>query len=112
MVSGKVAPFTRHVSLGGGADRRAVQPFGVWGVIGELPMQPRFRLAGEVAGERTRGGPNNAARLAVIWQPMAAPVFPCTGVRHGISRGVRDWQFTAGVTVDVAPAAAPELVRR
>jgi hypothetical protein len=100
IVSGRVAPFTLHVNGGGGIDRTGAQPFGIWGVIGELPVHPRFRLAGEVAGESTKGAlPSNSALLGVIWQAAAAKVFLDAGVRRGISRGAPDWQFTAGVTV-------------
>jgi hypothetical protein len=56
IVSGRVAPFTLHVNGGGGIERTGAQPFGIWGVIGELHVHPRFRLVGEVAGEGTRGG--------------------------------------------------------
>ncbi len=100
IVSGRVAPFTLHVNGGGGIERTGAQPFGIWGVIGELPVHPRFRLVGEVAGESTRGAlPNNSALLGIIWQAAAAYVSLDAGVRRGISRGAPDWQFTGGVTV-------------
>lgn len=100
IVSGKVAPFTLHVNLGGGVDRRDAQPFGVWGVIGELPLHSNLRLVGEATGESTKGAlPNNSALLGFIWQPSMSNLFLDAGVRRGISRGAPDWQFTAGLTV-------------
>jgi hypothetical protein len=100
IVSGRVAPFTLHVNGGGGIERAGAQPFGIRGVIWELPVHPHFRLVGEVTGESTKEAlPNNTALLGVIWQPSASAVFLDSGVRRGISRGAPDWQFTAGVTV-------------
>jgi hypothetical protein len=99
IVSGKVAPFTLHVNLGGGVDRRDAQPFGVWGVVGELPARSNLRLVGEATGESTKGAlPNNSALLGFIWQPSESNLFLDAGVRRGISRGAPDWQLTAGVT--------------
>jgi hypothetical protein len=100
VVSATVAPFTVHVNGGGGINRAGAQPFGIWGVIGELLVHPRFRLVGEVVGESTKEAlPNNSALLGAIWQPSASNIFLDAGVRRGISRGAPDWQFTAGVTV-------------
>jgi hypothetical protein len=99
IVSGRVAPFTFHVNGGGGADRTDARPFGIWGLIGELPVRPDLRLVGEVTGESTKGVlPNNSGLLGFIWQPSASNVFLDVGVRRGLSRGAPDWQFTAGVT--------------
>jgi hypothetical protein len=99
IVSGRVAPFTFHVNGGGGAERTDARPFGIWGLIGELPVRPDLRLVGEVTGESTKGVlPNNSGLLGVIWQPAASNVFLDAGVRRGLSRGAPDWQFTAGVT--------------
>jgi hypothetical protein len=99
IVSGRVAPLTLHVNGGGGVDRIDARPFGIWGVIGELPVRPDLRLVGEVTGESTKGAlPNNSGLLGVIWQPAASNVFLDAGVRRGLSRGAPDWQFTAGVT--------------
>src|SRR5262245_25475506 len=47
IVSGRLAPVTVHVSAGGGLDRDDRHGFGVWGVIGELPVHSRIRLVGE-----------------------------------------------------------------
>jgi hypothetical protein len=98
IVSGKLAPVTLHVNGGGGVNRDG-QLFGVWGVIGELPLTLKLRLVSEVNGESTRGErPNNSALLGLIWQPTSRNVFLDVGVRHGISRAAPDWQFTLGVT--------------
>jgi hypothetical protein len=99
IVSGKLEPFTLHVNLGGGIDRRDAQPFELWGVIGELPIRSNPRLMGEVTGEGTTGAlPNNSALLGFISRPSGSNLFLHAGVRRGISRGAPDWQFTAGVT--------------
>jgi hypothetical protein len=99
IVSGRVASFTLHVNGGGGVDRTEARPFGIWGLIGELPVRPDLRLVGEVTGESTKGAlPNNSGLLGFIWQPPASNVFLDVGVRRGFSRGAPDWQFTAGVT--------------
>src|SRR5213076_1404630 len=55
ILSGRVAPLTLHLNGGGGFDRAAAQPFGVWGLISELPILPRFRLVSEIAGESVTG---------------------------------------------------------
>jgi hypothetical protein len=99
IASARVAPFTVHVNAGGGIDRGAARPFGVWGVIGELPIHPRLRIVGEVAGESVQGTPaNNSALLGVIWQPSARNVSWDIAVRRGITRGAPDWEVTTGVT--------------
>jgi hypothetical protein len=99
IVSGRVAPFTIHVNVGGGIERSAAKPFGVWGVIGELPVHPRLRVVGEVAGESVQGEPaNNSALLGVIWQPSSRNVYWDVAVRRGITRGAPDWEVTTGVT--------------
>jgi len=99
IVSGKLAPVTVHVNGGGGLDRDDRHGFGIWGVIGELPVHPRLRLVGEVNGESTQGQrPNNSALLGAIWQPTSKNVFLDAGARHGISRAAPDWQFTVGLT--------------
>jgi hypothetical protein len=98
IVSGKLEPVTVHVNGGGGLDRTG-ELFGVWGVIGELPVHPKLRLVAEVNGQSTQGAPpNNSALLGLIWQPTAKNLFLDVGVRHGISRAAPDWQFTLGLT--------------
>src|SRR5215468_3925760 len=70
IVSLRLAPFTFHLNLGGGVDREETRPFGVWGVITELPIGATVRLAGEVDGESVRGqAANNSGLLGVLWQP-------------------------------------------
>jgi len=44
IVSGRLAWFTYHVNVGGGVQRTDAKPFGVWGVIGEVPVVPDVRL--------------------------------------------------------------------
>ena len=98
IVSGKLAAVTLHVNGGGGVNR-AGRAFGVWGVIGELPLDSRVRLVGEVNGEIIeRERPNNSALLGVIWQPTSRNLFLDAGVRRGISNAAPDWQFTVGLT--------------
>jgi hypothetical protein len=107
IVSGRISPFTVHVNGGGGVDRDDARPFGLWGVIGELAVAPKFRFVGEVNGESTRGElPNNSALLGFIWQPASA-VFLDAGVRHGISRAAPDWQFTLGLTFSFSLPSPP-----
>jgi len=109
IVSGKLAPVTVHVNGGGGLDRGG-RGFGVWGVIGELPVHSKLRLVGEVNGQSTEGErPNNSALLGIIWQPTSKNLFLDAGVRHGISRGAPDWQFTMGLTFGFS---APTLSRQ
>ncbi len=99
IVSGRVAPFTIHVNLGGGIDRSAAKPFGLWGVIGELPVHPKLRIVAEVAGERVGSQPaNNSALLGVIWQPSARNVYWDVALRRGFTGGAPDWEVTTGVT--------------
>lgn len=98
IVSGKLAPVTVHVNGGGGLDRDG-QLFGIWGVIGELPIYSKLRLVSEVNGESVQGDrPNNSALLGLIWQPIDKNLFLDIGVRRGITRAAPDWQFTLGLT--------------
>ena len=106
IVSGRLAPFTVHVNGGGGVDRSDARPFGIWGVIGEVPVHPNVRVVGEVNGESTRGEvPNNSALVGFIWQPTPSNVFLDAGVRRGISRAAPDWQFTIGLTFGFSQAS-------
>jgi hypothetical protein len=105
IVSGNVAPVTVHVNGGGGLDRDNRRVFGLWGVIGEVPVHSKLRVVGEVNGESIQGErPNNSALLGLIWQPTARNVVLDVGVRHGISRAAPDWQFTIGLTFDFSPS--------
>jgi hypothetical protein len=98
IVSGKLAVVTLHVNGGGGLDRDG-HVFGIWGVIGELPLHAKLRLVGEVNGESTQSErPNNSALLGIIWQPTSKNLFLDAGVRHGIGQAAPDWQFTIGLT--------------
>jgi hypothetical protein len=98
IVSGRLAPVTVHVNGGGGLDRDG-RLFGIWGVIGELPLHSKVRLVAEINGEAIQGErPNNSALLGVIWQPTSKNLFLDAGVRHGISHAAPDWQFTIGLT--------------
>ena len=109
ILSGRVAPLTLHLNGGGGLDRAAAHPFGVWGLISELPVLPRFRLVGEIAGESvTRQRPNNSALVGVIWQPSPSNVFFDAGVRRGLTRGAPDWLFTVGVTFGFSLASSSD----
>jgi len=99
IASGRVAPFTIHVNVGGGIDRSAAKPFGLWGIIGELPVHPKLRIVAEVTGERVAAKPaNNSALLGVIWQPSPRNVYWDVAVRRGITGGGPDWEVTTGVT--------------
>jgi hypothetical protein len=107
IVSGHVAPFTVHVNAGGGIDRSAAKPFGLWGVIGELPVHPRLRVVAEVAGESVEGKPaKNSALLGVIWQPSSQNVYWDVAVRRGMTRGAPDWEVTTGITFAVSLPSA------
>jgi hypothetical protein len=98
ILSGNLPPFTYHVNLGGGVQRADGEPFAIWGVIGEFPVVPAFRVVGEVNGEKVRReSAHHSALLGVIWRPSSANIFLDAGIRRGI-QGVPDWQFTAGVT--------------
>ncbi len=100
IVSHRVAPFTFHLNLGGGVDRQATRPFGVWGVITELPIGATVRLVGEINGESVHGqAANNSGLLGVLWQPHWLNAVVDAGIRRGFSRGAPDWLFTTGLTL-------------
>jgi len=100
IVSHRVSPFTFHLNVGGGVDREETRPFGVWGVITELPLGATVRLVGEVNGESVHGhAANNSGLLGVLWQPPWLNVVVDAGIRRGFSRGAPDWLFTTGLTV-------------
>jgi hypothetical protein len=99
IVSHRVSPFTFHLNFGGGVDREETRPFGVWGVITELPIAATVRLVGEVNGESVRGhAANNSGLLGVLWQPPWLKAVVDAGIRRGFSRGAPDWLFTTGLT--------------
>jgi hypothetical protein len=107
IVSGRIAPLTVHVNVGGGIDRSAAKPFGLWGVISELPVHPRLRIVAEVAGESVMDKPaNNSALLGMIWQPSSKNVYWDIGVRRGMTRGAPDWEVTTGITFAVSLPSA------
>ena len=108
-VSGKVAPATLHVNIGGGLDRDT-RGFVSWGVICELPVHPRLRLAAEVNGEGTQGRqPNNSGLVGVLWQPTSRNLVLDAGVRRGFGGAAPDWQFTLGLTFGFPlPGASPQ----
>src|SRR5262245_18282428 len=86
IVSLRVSPFTFHLNLGGGVDRVATRPFGVWGVITELPIGSTVRLVGEVNGESVHGeATNNSGLLGVLWQPRWLNAVVDAGIRRGFS---------------------------
>lgn len=102
IVSGRLAPFTYHVNVGGGVDRAKRHPFAIWGVIVELPVLQNFRVVGEINGESVTSEPaNNSALFGVIWQPPSSHVAIDAAVRRGISSGAPDWLFTLGLTFRV-----------
>lgn len=99
ILSERISPFTFHVNFGGGVDRAETNPFVVWGVIAELPIDPKFKLVAEVNGESIRGKPaDNSGLLGFIWESPLPNVFIDAGVRKGISNGASDWLFTTGLT--------------
>lgn len=99
IVSGRLAPITYHVNVGGGVDRAQGNPFAIWGVIIELPVLQNLRVVGEVNGESVKGDPpNNSGLFGVIWQPPSSHVAIDAGVRRGISSGAPDWLITMGLT--------------
>jgi hypothetical protein len=99
IVSLRMSPFTFHLSLGGEVDREATRPFGVWGVMTELPIGSTVRLIGEVNGESVHGqAASNSGLLGMLWQPFWLKAVVDAGLRRGFSRGAPDWLFTTGLT--------------
>ena len=97
ILSEKISFFTFHLNLGGGVDK--VNPFVIWGMIGEVPIIPRFRLVGEVNGERVKGESfDNSGLLGFIWKSPWRDTFIDLGIRRGISGDAPDWGFTTGLT--------------
>lgn len=99
IVSYRVSSLTFHLNIGGGVDREETRPFGVWGVITELPIGATVRLVGEVNGESGYGETaNNSGLLGVLWHPPWLKAVIDAGIRWGFSRGAPDWLFTTGLT--------------
>ncbi len=99
ILTGRLSRFTYHLNLGGGVQRTDAKPFAIWGVIGELPVVPDFRLVAEVNGESVRGErANNSVLIGFIWKPTSANVYLDAGVRRGITDAAPEWQFTLGLT--------------
>jgi len=99
ILSGRLAPLTWHVNLGGGVNRQR-RGFVDWGVIGELPVHPRLRLVAEINGETLshRAG-ESSGLLGAIWKAPLGNLFLDAGVRRGIGGTAPPWSFTAGLTV-------------
>ena len=108
ILTGRVAPVTFHLNAGGGVDRSQRRPFGVWGLIGEVPLTERLRLVSEVNGEAVRAErASNSVLAGLIWQPTASNVFLDVAVRRGLTGGASDWEVTAGVTFGLRLPGAP-----
>jgi hypothetical protein len=98
VLSGKLAPLIWHVNLGGGVNRQS-RGFLDWGVIGEWPLNPDFRLAAEINGESVSHRAGDASGLiGVIWKAPWKNFFLDAGVRRGIGGTAPPWSFTAGLT--------------
>jgi hypothetical protein len=104
ILSDRLGPFTMHLNGGLGVERSTGDVVGIWGVIAELPVARGLRLVGEVNGEKPRRqDQRSSALLGAIWQPWSSkPVWFDAGVRRGLTSGVPDWQFTAGLTFGFA----------
>ncbi len=112
ILSGRLAPFTYHVNLGGGVQRAGGEPVAIWGVIGEWPVGPTVRVVGEINGEKARGeNAQHAALLGVLWRPSSANLVLDAGIRRGLQGGP-DWQFTAGVTFGFSLASRERTASR
>ncbi len=101
IASGRLAPLTYHLNLGGGVTREDTREFATWGLITELTIVASFRLVGEVNGESVEDErADNSALLGFIWQPFAPKRFWVdAGIRRGITRAAADWQATLGFTI-------------
>jgi hypothetical protein len=107
IVSGNISALTYHLNFGGGLDRRQSNPFLLWGVIVELPIVEKLRLAGEINGESVRRKtPDNSVLLGFIWEAPWRKVSLDAGLRRGISHEAADWIFTTGLTFSFSLATA------
>ena len=99
ILSERLSFFTCHINLGGGLNRKDRNPFALWGLIGEVAVNPTFRFVGEFNGEHPEGESyNNSGLLGFIWYSKELNSFFDLGVRKGISGEEADWEFTTGVT--------------
>jgi hypothetical protein len=98
ILSGALAPVTWHINLGGGVNRES-RGFLDWGVIGELPIHPRFRMVAEINGETVshRAG-ESSGLVGGIWKAPLKNLFLDAAVRRGIGGAAPPWFFTAGLT--------------
>jgi hypothetical protein len=102
ILSAEWSPVMFHLNLGGGIDRKENNPFAIWGLIAELPVVSKFRVVGEIDGEKTRGtSTDTSALIGFIWQPSLHNVAIDAGIRKGISRTAPNWMFTTGLTFSV-----------
>ena len=100
------------VNLGGGVQRADSEPVAIWGVIGEWPVVPALRVAGEVNGEKARReSAQHSVLLGVLWRPSSANLVLDAGIRRGL-QGAPEWQFTAGVTFGFALASRERTASR
>ncbi len=100
ILSGQISSVTYHINFGGGLDRVDHTSFGLWGVIGELPLQDNLKLVGEINGESLRGErAETSALLGVVWEPSSSSGLSLdAAVRRGLSSNTPDWAATIGVT--------------
>ena len=98
ILSKKFSTFMFHFNLGGGLDR-AEDPFVVWGIIAELPINPKLTLVGEINGESIKGeSADNSVLFGFIWDLPRPNISIDAGMRRGFSSEAPDWMFTTGLT--------------
>ena len=108
ILSGRLAPLTWHLNLGGGIDRQS-RGFVDWGVIGELPLHPRLRLVAELNGETVSHRAGETSGLTgAIWKAPWNNLFLDAAVRRGIGGAAPPWSFTAGLTFAFSFAQADD----
>ena len=109
ILSERFSFFTCHVNLGGGLNREDRNPFALWGVIGEVAVNPTFRLVGEFNGEHPEGESyDNSGLLGFIWYSKELNSYFDVGVRKGISGEEADWELTTGVTFSLSFGSSPD----
>ena len=109
ILSERLSFFTCHINLGGGLNREDRNPFALWGVIGEVAVNPTFRFVGEFNGEHPEGESyDNSGLLGFIWYSKELNSYFDVGVRKGISGEEADWELTTGVTFSFSFGSSDE----
>lgn len=108
--SNRYGPVTFHLNLGGGTDQTVSLPYAAYGLISEMPLSKRLRLADEINGQEVNTQtPDNSNLVGLLWEPYWKDVVIDFGWRKGLSAISPSWSVQAGISfaISLERRAAP-----